>query len=99
MSRIFWTKAAKQDLLDIWLWVAERNEKAADRIQDDIAERLRLTLDFPDAGALAPEAGPDARRLVVKPYIVLYSAESGGVRVVRVVHGRRDLAQAIRQGR
>ncbi len=42
-------------------------------------------------GAPRPELAPGARMLVEGSYLILYFAEPRAVRVVRVVHGARDI--------
>jgi toxin ParE1/3/4 len=42
MTRVVLTDAAKQDLLDVWLYIAADNLGAADRLLDEIDETLRL---------------------------------------------------------
>lgn len=41
---------AKADLLEIWLYISERNESAADRITEEIAAKYELLLEFPEIG-------------------------------------------------
>jgi toxin ParE1/3/4 len=36
MARVLFTKSAQTDLLEAWLYIAQENQQAADRMLDDI---------------------------------------------------------------
>jgi toxin ParE1/3/4 len=50
MTRVVLTDAAKQDQLEIWLYIAADNPDAADRLLDDMDETLRLLSSAPGLG-------------------------------------------------
>ncbi len=57
MPRITRTPRARQDLIDIWTWIAADNLQAADRLLDLIDAKLRLLAKNPRLGpASAPPA-------------------------------------------
>lgn len=60
---------------------------------DDFDKATDLLTCFPAMGTPRPELGPEARVVMVKPYIVIYdhSVERDAVTVLRVVHGRRNI--------
>ena len=65
MSRVVFTTRAREDLLDIWLYVAAyKSEAVADRILDRIEQSCRLLADHPQLGRARPEIQPNtlARR-------------------------------------
>lgn len=45
MPTIKRTAQAEEDLIDIWLYIAHDDERAADRVLDDIEEKLLLLAD------------------------------------------------------
>ena len=47
--------AAEEDLLSIWLYIANDGDGAADRLLDRIAHALRLLESNPQAGRARPE--------------------------------------------
>lgn len=57
---------------------------------DDLAE-------FPGGGAPRPALGEHARIVPVHPYVVIYEHVRGSdiVRVLRVVHGRRNITRRL----
>ncbi|MGQ0485783.1 MAG: type II toxin-antitoxin system RelE/ParE family toxin [Hyphomicrobiales bacterium] len=99
-ARVTWTNLAREDVLDIYVTIALDNEQAVDRIYRDIEEKVMGLADHPRMGPLCPELGKSLRRLVAPPYLIFYEIESGPegemdseVRVLRVLHGRRDLKE------
>ncbi|WP_284314405.1 type II toxin-antitoxin system RelE/ParE family toxin [Labrys miyagiensis] len=88
-----YSKLAKEDLLKIWRDIAVHDEAAADRIFDLIHDRCDLLRDQPRLGPQRPEIGEGTRVLVIEKWIAFYREIAGGVQIVRVVDGRRDLKQ------
>jgi toxin ParE1/3/4 len=92
VSWVRYTHRAREDLLDIWVHIALRNPAAADGLYDRIEENCRLLRDHPRLGAVRKEIAADARVLVIEHWLVLYRLVEGGVQIVRIVDGARDLA-------
>ncbi len=94
MSWVRFTRRAREDLLDIWLYVAPRNSEAvADQIYDRIEERCQVLREHPQLGPVRPEIADDARALVIERWLVLYRLIDGGAQVVRIIDGSRDVTQ------
>jgi toxin ParE1/3/4 len=91
MGRIRRTPRAGRDLEEIWFFVAQDDPVAADRWLDTLEEKLSLIADNPLMGAARPDIAPELRYHPVGRYLLLYRLVSGGIEVVRVVHGTRDL--------
>jgi toxin ParE1/3/4 len=85
------TAQAEEDLIDIWLYIAHDDERAADRVLDDIEEKLLLLADQPGLGPARPDIAPDLRYFPVRRYLILYRQITDGIEIVRVVHGARDV--------
>ena len=51
----------------------------------------------PHAGASRVEFGQGVRSTVVPPYVILYEPRSYGMRVLRIIHGNRDIDRAWRE--
>jgi toxin ParE1/3/4 len=92
MPRIIRSPRARQDLIDIWTWIAADNPRAADRLLDLIDEKLRLLADNPRLGPARPDIAPDLRLFPLRRYLILYRERADGVEVVRIIHGMRRLA-------
>lgn len=61
MSHYRLTEEARQDLDEIWLYIAEDSPAAADRFLDTLYERLVLLAGQPLLGRLRPELAPNLR--------------------------------------
>lgn len=92
---IRYTRRARADLLDIWLEIAESDPAAADRIYDRLEARVNILGQFPEAGAARPDIAKEARMLVESPYLILYRIRFDDVQIVRVLHGARNIVNAL----
>ncbi|HWA63486.1 MAG TPA: type II toxin-antitoxin system RelE/ParE family toxin [Caulobacteraceae bacterium] len=88
---LVWSAQARTDLDEIWLYVAQDRIDAADRLIDRLVDAVRPLADFPRMGMSRSELAPDLRAITNGAYVIFYRALSGGVRVERVLHGRRDI--------
>lgn len=84
--------AAENDLIDIWLAIAEDSPRAADHFLDVIAERILQLAAFPESGPRRQDIAHGARALTIGNYLVLYRLTEQQVEMVRVVHGARDVS-------
>lgn len=91
MTRVVLTDSAKQDRLDIWIYVAADNLDAADRLLDEIDEALRLLAGAPGLGRARNDIAPGLRYFPIGNYLILYEVLPEGITVVRLVHGARHL--------
>ena len=92
MSGVRYTQHARADLIDIWMRIAARDEKVANRVVDTITGRCNQLAGFPEMGQARPEIASDVRALVSERWLILYRILAPGVQVVRIVDGARDLA-------
>lgn len=93
MGFVHYTNRAKQDLLDIWLWIARDSATVADTVLDRIEQRAAKLSQHREIGMARPEIGEGARGLVIERWVVLYRLVDGGVQIVRIVDGARDLGR------
>lgn len=91
MSVIQRTAQAEEDLIEIWIYIAQDSPLAADRVLNDIEERFEGLADNPLMGRLRPDIAAELRYFTVGKYLILYRAVPDGVQIVRVIHGARDL--------
>jgi toxin ParE1/3/4 len=85
------TPRARQDLIDIWAYIAADNERVADRLLDRIDEALNRLIDFPELGRQRPELAKSIRSLPVGRYVIFYRPVSKGIEVVRVLSSFMDV--------
>lgn len=83
------TAQAEQDLIDLWLYIAQDNPDAADRMLDELESKFQLLAEQPYLGPARPEIAQEMRLFPVGSYLILYREVTGGVEIVRVVHGAR----------
>ena len=86
------TAQAEEDLIDIWLYIAQDNPAAADDLLDTFEEKGWLLADNPKLGQARPDIAEEFRYLPVGRYLMQYRESSGGVELVRVAQGMRQLA-------
>jgi plasmid stabilization system protein ParE len=62
-------------------------------VRQEIMSATRRLADFPLSGRVVPEVGTEEyREIIVRDYRIIYRATVQQVRIVTVVHGRRDLS-------
>ena len=91
------SRRATRDLRDIWIYIARDDRAAADRMQSELREAIDRLCDFPQIGHIRDDLTP--RPLLfwtVHPYLIAYQRQGRRLRVVRVVHGKRDLGSLFR---
>ena len=89
MTRITRSKLARADLRNAWLYIAQENVGAADRLLDRIDQAIRLIAENPLIGEPQADLKRGLRRFVVGNYLVFYEPIPDGIRVVRILHGAR----------
>jgi toxin ParE1/3/4 len=82
---------ARRDLIEIWTYIAEDNERAADKILDRIDDLLHMLKDNPEAGRSRPELAPELRSFPVASYVLFYRPDENCVELVRVLSARLDI--------
>ena len=89
---VIWSPGARADLREIEAYIASRSPVNARRVIERIREAASKQLDFPYSARVIPEFNdPSRRETFVYEYRLMYCVEDDGIRVLRVVHGRRLL--------
>lgn len=93
MSHIEQSSKAKEDILQIGYYIAqkEQNRAPAYRFLGLIDEKLKLLARHPNAGRLREDLDSDMRVFPAGEYLIFYSVTKNGIRVVRVLHSSRDI--------
>lgn len=91
MMSLFRTAQAAEDLIDIWLYIANDNPTAADKMLSRFESVFETLTQQPEFGAARPDIAPELRHFPVGNYLVLYRIVENGVEIVRVVYGSRLL--------
>jgi plasmid stabilization system protein ParE len=88
------TQAAKEDLFDIWIFIASDNVAAADRLENEILEACQRLANKPDIGHFRRDltAKPVRFFSVRNNYLIVYDPASEPLEIIRFLHGARDVA-------
>jgi toxin ParE1/3/4 len=95
--KVFYVRAARNDLAQIWLACAQRSGRSlADKLVGKIEETVERTVGaFPTSGRLRPELGDAVRSFPVVPYVAFYQIKRSRIVILRVLHGHRDLRRPL----
>jgi toxin ParE1/3/4 len=91
MPQVIRSPEAAEDLLEIWQYIADNNEAAADKLLDEIDRTSKMLARNPKAGRDRPEIAPSLRSFPVGRYVLFYRPADDGVEMVRVPHSSRDI--------
>ncbi len=95
MSRILRTARAEADLREVWAYIAQDSQRAADKVLDSIAAACKDLAENPAIGRVREELARGLRSLAVGKYVLFYRGEKAGIVVIRVLHGARDVQRDI----
>ena len=91
MSKARLSDQAKEDMVEMWEYIAQENPSAADRLLQTLVKQYKSLAENPGMGRLREELRPDIRSFPVGNYLILYRAIPEGIAVLRIIHGARDL--------
>ena len=91
MSKVFRRPQAEIDLIEIWIYIAEDNQAAADALLDSINEKCLALAESSLMGRARDELLAGIRSFPVGNYVIFYEPIEGGIDVLRVLHGARDI--------
>jgi toxin ParE1/3/4 len=91
MPQVYFTRAAREDLIAIWTHIVGDDPAAADRVLDRLDEAASHLAHNPQMGPARDDIRPGLRYLVSGSYLLLYRIVADDIEIVRAVHGRRDL--------
>ena len=97
MRTLRFSPRAEQDLAAIWEHLATHaGEELADRIQSELLARCESLAAMPGQGTPRPELSLRPVRFVpVYSWLIVYRS-STPLEIVAVIHGRRDIRNALR---
>jgi toxin ParE1/3/4 len=92
MSEPFFSPSARQDLFDILEHIARDKPGAATAFVDRLERECRFLAANPGVGTLGEDLIAELRFWSVENYVICFQPTNGGVEIVRVIHGARDIA-------
>jgi toxin ParE1/3/4 len=97
-ANLVWRPRAREDLLNIYEFIALDDQAAAERLITSIEAKAAMLARYPRMGPRRLEIRKTTRILVEGPYLILYETHPNtdegpidSVEIVRVVDGRREL--------
>jgi toxin ParE1/3/4 len=92
MSQVVFDSAALADVDAIYDHIGRtlKSPQAADRTIDRIQEACQTHANQPEMGERRPDLGEDLRIFPIGSYVVIYLPLQDGIRVIRVLLGRRN---------
>lgn len=91
MSEVNFSDRAESDLVEIWTFIARDDPATADRLIEQIQQTCQMFAKNRRAGRRRPKLHPVIRSFAVNPHVIFYRLSDGGIEVVRVLRGRRDI--------
>ena len=97
MSILLKRPLAELDLLDIWNYIADDSPDRADDFLDRIESKLMTLAQNSGLGRKRTELLPNLRSFPIDNYVVFYQQIDGGIDVIRLLHGSRDIEKTFKQ--
>ncbi len=101
MSVYVLTPLARADIFDIWAYIEENSETAADRVEQAIYDACAFLAEGPLRGHTRPDLTPRALRFWTLSrypnYTVVYRPDTAPLQIVAVLHGKRNIRRVIKQ--
>jgi antitoxin ParD1/3/4 len=101
MSGYALTPLAKADIFDIWAYIADANEGAADRVEQAIYDVCAFVAEAPIRGHTRPDLTTRPLRfwtLTRYPnYAIVYRSERAPLEIVAVMDGKRNIRRVLKQ--
>ena len=96
MSRFKLSNQAEQDLEDIWTYIAQESEQAADALIDEIIQRFPKLAAFPDRGRKRDDLLEGLHYFPVKSYVLFYRRTQEALRYSESFTGEGILKVSLR---
>jgi antitoxin ParD1/3/4/toxin ParE1/3/4 len=92
VKRFVLTHRAKQDVSDIWDYIADENIEAADRVLDALETTMVKLAKNPAMGHWREELSDKRHRFfLVYSYLIVYRCETKPLQILRVLHASRNV--------
>jgi antitoxin ParD1/3/4/toxin ParE1/3/4 len=96
-KRFILSPEALEDLDQFWDYIATDNAESADRVLSRLRNEIRKVAHSPGIGHFREDLA--GRRLLfwsVFSYLIIYDASERPIRIVRVLHGARNVKRILR---
>jgi plasmid stabilization system protein ParE len=91
--------AARDDLKEIWNYIAQDSLDAADRVAERLQDAVLRLGQFPGSGHMRRDLADQRPMLFVAEgsYLILYRVTQHSVEIAAVLHGSRDILAVLRE--
>jgi toxin ParE1/3/4 len=86
---------AKDDLRQIYRYLADKNPSAAESLVTDVDSKLELLGRFPFMGRERLDLAVGLRSVLVWSYVIFYTVDGPEIVVIRLIDGRMDIDKEI----
>jgi toxin ParE1/3/4 len=93
MKKLIISGLAREDLDQIWDYLAEKNEDAAIKVLTDIHKRFQIIVDHPEVGKCRDDLLLGMRSYQAGAYIIFYFHSGERIELFRVLHGARNIPE------
>jgi len=93
--KIVWTEPSRQDLRDIFEFIAENNPKAARSLLAEIKKRVCVLVNEPQLGRVGRVEGTRELVLTGTHYILPYRVKDQQIQILSVFHTSREWQDVI----
>jgi toxin ParE1/3/4 len=91
MKQLSYSPAALEDLKAITLYIADDSPERALTFVEELQQKAAQAAEWPNLFPARDDLSTGLRCISHGRYLIFYHRETNGVRVVRVLHGARDL--------
>lgn len=92
---VVWSIPAKQDLKEIYDYIARDSKYYAEKVSQGIVEKSELLHKFPKIGRVVPEIGEaNIREVIVYSYRLIYEVSSDKIEILTLIHCKQDFSPA-----
>jgi plasmid stabilization system protein ParE len=100
MSAFVLTPEAEADLFEVWSHIAQDSVESADRVEVELYKACTFLASRPHAGHFRSDLTTRSVRFWTVPrfvrYIIVYDPKPHPLRILRILHGARDLGAELR---
>jgi plasmid stabilization system protein ParE len=101
MNEYVLTRLAKDDIFNIWAYIAKNSESAADRVEQALYHACAFVAESPLRGHTRPDLTQRFLRFWTlhryPNYTVVYRPDATPIQIIAVLHGKRNLRSILRQ--
>ena len=97
MKRFRLAPEARQDIKEIWSFIARDSVEAAGRVRQEIRDDCRRLAQHPYIGHKRDDlrTREDVRFWQVYSYLIIYRPSKGPLEILRVLHSSRDIERIL----